>query len=238
MGEGKKRSARDSMRREIRKITPVTYSPLPFHPGKEKFMVFRKYSGGNRYGNFLRHTFDKVRGITMRVRVVWLLLPSAACYCCSCSETLACGASFREDTKTESRAKFHFRDGTRANRTRSKPHRTIGDDIFFRHGGGAGVIHRRETFYIMLTCARNGPLPLPPSRTKQHVREVDSKFEDVPVIVQFTKILLVSSPHSLRAVKLYRLHFEVRAEYNARVSASVGSFSCYYFTAQLGAIDV
>lgn len=116
------------MLREIRKITTLHIArPLSFHFREGKFMIFRKH-GGNWYGNFLRHTFDKVREVTRLVCIVWLLR------CCSCSETLTCGASFLEDTKVESRAKFHFHGGTR-----SKPYRAIGDerDIFFRHGHSA-----------------------------------------------------------------------------------------------------
>lgn len=53
------------------KIIHVTYTAhSPFRPGEEKFMVSLKYSGGNRYGNFLRYTFDKVREMTMHARVV------------------------------------------------------------------------------------------------------------------------------------------------------------------------
>jgi len=64
---------RDSVRREIRKITALRVACPSFYPREKEFMVFRKHSGGNRYGNFLRRTFDKVREVTRRVRIVRLL---------------------------------------------------------------------------------------------------------------------------------------------------------------------
>lgn len=149
---------RDSMRREIRKITLPTYSPLPFHPGKEKFMIFRKYNDENRYGNFLRHTFDKVRGITMRVRIVWSLLPAAAAVAVAAvvrkvSRAGLLSAKIRRQNRVRN---FISAMGRGASRTRSKPHDR--GRYIFPSRRGTGVIHRRETFYIMLTCARNGPL--------------------------------------------------------------------------------
>lgn len=169
-------------------------------------MVFRKHGGGNRYGNFLRRTFDKVREVTRRVRIVRLLLPRCyrcCCRCCSCSETLACGTSLprRYEEKIACEISFPRWDARTVERdqNRTARDRWTKRDIYFSVTT-RGRYPPWETFYIMLTCARNGPPGLSSTRGR-----VTRKFENalrVPAIVrQSSEIPLprsaLLSPYSL-----------------------------------------
>ena len=154
--------------------------PPPVHPGKGKFIVFRKHGGRNCYGNFLRRTFDKVQEVTRRVRIVRLLLPLLRY--CSCWETISRAELLcLEDTKRESRAKFHFHGVGRVQVKRDQNHtvRSGTNAIYFSvTTQNGGVSHRRETFYIMLTCARNGPPGISSTRGR-----MTRSFENTRVII-------------------------------------------------------
>lgn len=89
---------RDSARREIRKITTSrVVHPPPFPPsGKGRNLwFFVSMAAGIGMETFYDGTFDKVREVTRRARIVRLLLPLPLLLPLlhSCSETLACSFS-------------------------------------------------------------------------------------------------------------------------------------------------
>lgn len=135
-------------------------------------MIFRKHDGGNWYGNFLRHTFDKVREVTRRVRIVWLLLPLLQLFGNSrvrsffprrYEDRIACEISF---------PRWDAIKTAPCDRRRTQY-------IFPSRRRGCYPPTRNFSHYVNLRAKWT-------TRTKQHAREGNSKFGNarMPVIVR------------------------------------------------------
>lgn len=164
--------ARDSMRREIRKIiVPRLSFSLP--PARKteaergNLWFFVSMAAESVWKLFTAYFWRSSKSNEARLH------RSFGCCCCTSSETPRTIRSARRafflDTKRKSRTKSRFCGGARKSNAIKKGKYMY---IFLsRCGTAASVIHCRETFYIMSTRARTSPFL---TNNKQHAKRTKS----------------------------------------------------------------